>query len=378
MAGHDRCARQLGEVAGHVDRICPASRELERLCGLKLSALRVAQHVAPRVAQLHHCGVRACFEMIVTRRVGEDFVGKGICVVRAVAAEQLGAECGDPGVHDLAQLYDLRVLRDGRLERDQVRAGARTACKLGERVGVVGERTQVVANAPRLALRAEEPHAGIGSKLRLVQRSCYGIICRIVGVSACQVGVCGCGGVEPACGVGEHHVALAGGVARHEERDTAHRLPALAVHLLKREVAAHHLVGEGQLAPGNLTGSAYLDRLDGGVTEVSRARADLADEVGAEGQAGVSTVSVLIRRRDAVAHGYGLNRRCLALTHGFEGLGGIGHVVYLHVFLTCVVDGKHRAVEHCRPARRQLARLGVHLAQAQAAHEGHLGDDCRA
>ena len=183
--------------------------------------------------------------------VGHDLVLRSRGLMRAVGGR--GGVDGDGVVVEGTEVEVHPVAADRYRGRDEVMAGARRGRKFLYRVAsavfdaVIRQCAERVVRLGRGTRgRLAEPDTRLGVELCLI----HGIAVigldqgRVVGICAIGVGVPAGGGVEHAVVVGDHHVRLAGGLARHEEGDAGHGGAGPVVVVLgELDVAADDLLG---------------------------------------------------------------------------------------------------------------------------------------
>ena len=270
-----------------------------------------------------------------------------------------GGADGEVVVIDRATIDHMVVAADRDVEGNEVEVLVGRNPKLLEGVGVVRKRTEGVIGG-RGAVRATvEPHAGGVVEQALVNGVGSVVVPRyggVVGVGLARVGVPVGGGGNLAVGVGHDHMALAGRLARHEERDARKAVHVESVHLDELDVAANDLIVHGVLKPREIDHLPVVADLKGlgpiAVEKVSFGCHDLGRGVGAVRQRviGSRAFAVLIGRK---------------VHHDLARI--VAHAADEHGVLAVVGNSNARAFKGGSAERQRLVEFAIHLAKLNAA-----------
>ena len=358
LEAHEFAAAHLGRVDRDVDLDAAGGDAVGERLGRAADRALILAVLADEV-DLGGQRVFAAGHVLELHGVGEGGLGVRRRVLGAVAGKR--GRDADLAVL-LGALVDVHAVAgdlDG--EAHEVVPGVLRAGELGHVVGIVGECAQGVVHGDLMVGVAVEPHArgAVADELGLVgDRRLLGVERRVGRVGVLAVLREGGRSVDLAVLIGHDDVALAGGAARHEERDPRHLGLGETLDLVEVEVAADDLLLEVPvlgvaLGPHDLAGLADLQGgLPRPVEQITLRRGLLGEFVGA------------VRQRR-------LGGLRAALGVGHEGLDDLAPLVLLavheHAARRDVLDLDLGAGKRGRGLRHRLVALGVDLRDAHAA-----------
>ena len=358
LEAHEFAAAHLGRVDRDVDLDAAGGDAVGERLGRAADRALILAVLADEV-DLGGQRVFAAGHVLELHGVGEGGLGVRRRVLGAVAGKR--GRDADLAVL-LGALVDVHAVAgdlDG--EAHEVVPGVLRAGELDHVVGIVGECAQGVVHGDLMVGVAVEPHArgAVADELGLVgDRRLLGVERRVGRVGVLAVLREGGRSVDLAVLIGHDDVALAGGAARHEERDPRHLGLGETLDLVEVEVAADDLLLEVPvlgvaLGPHDLAGLADLQGgLPRPVEQITLRRGLLGEFVGA------------VRQRR-------LGRLRAALGVGHEGLDDLAPLILLavheHAARRDVLDLDLGAGKRGRGLRHRLVALGVDLRDAHAA-----------